>query len=144
METINDFSCCFVEPITKKKKTQHWYVRIAKDGITIANPYKPIQLTLQYEKYTEFNMIDATYHNGGVEVEGHFKSDTFDMTVYYKDYYEDENDEDKITSQDGNIQVNTQSMNFSFPVPYNLAKALIKIGQGITTDLEGAISVRNY
>jgi hypothetical protein len=35
-------------------------------------------------------------------------------------------------------------MNFSFPVPYDLAKALIKLGQGITTDLDGAINIKNY
>lgn len=141
MEAINNFSCSFLEIVTKKK-VQHWYISIHKDGMTIANHYKPIQLTLHYEKYPEFSMIDATYHHGGVEVEGHFKSDKFEITVYYKDYYEDEDDEDKITSQDGNIQVNTESMNFSFPVPYDLAKALIKLGQGITNDLEGAINVK--
>ena len=37
-----------------------------------------------------------------------------------------------------------KNINFSFPVSYNLAKALIKLGQGITTDLEGAIHVKNY
>lgn len=143
MEAINDFSCSFIEIVTKKK-VQHWYVRITKDGMSISNPYKPIQLTLQYEKYPEFSMIDATYHAGGVEVEGHFRSDKFEMTVYYKDYYEDEDDDNLITSQDGNILVNVNSMNFSFPVPYNLAKALIKLGQGITSDLVGAINVKNY
>jgi hypothetical protein len=141
METIQYFSCSFSE-IVSKKKVQHWYISIHKDGMTIANNYKPIQLTFQYEKYPEFSMIDATWHSGGVEVEGHFKSDKFEMTVYYKDYYEDEDDEDKITSQDGNILVNVNSMNFSFPVQYHLAKALIQLGQGITTDLEGAIDVR--
>jgi hypothetical protein len=141
MEAINDFSCFFMD-YSIKKKVRHWYIRISKDGMSISNPYKPIQLTLQYEKYPEFSMIDATYHAGGVEVEGHFESDKFKMTVYYKDYYEDDGDE--ITHQDGNILVNTDSMNFSFPVPYNLAKALIKLGQGITTQLEGAIHVKNY
>jgi hypothetical protein len=141
MEAINNFSCYFIEIVTKKK-VQHWYISIHKDGMTIANNYKPIQLTLQYDKYPEFSMIDATWHAGGVEVEGHFRSDKFEMTVYYKDYYEDEDDDDKITSQDGCIQVNVNSMNFSFPVPYNLAKALIQVGQGITTDLEGAMNVK--
>lgn len=141
METINDFSCSFVE-VVSKERSQIWYMRVAKDGISISNPYKPIQLTLQYDKYPTFTMIDATYHHGGVEVEGHLKCDTFEMTVYYKDYYED--DTDVITSQDGNILVNTGSMNVSFPVPYNLAKALVNIGQGITTDLTGAFNVKNY
>ena len=143
MEAINDFSCSFLEIVTKKK-IQHWYVRITKDSMTIANPYKPIQLTLQYDEHPEFSMLDATYNGGGVEVQGNFKSDKFEMTVYYKDYYEDEDDEDKISSQDGNIQINMKNINFSFPVSYNLAKALIKLGQGITTDLEGAIHVKNY
>jgi hypothetical protein len=140
MEVINDFSCYFIE--TSEKNNTYWYVRIAKDEMSISNPYKPIQLTLQYEKYPEFSMIDATYHNGGVEVEGHFKSDKFEIIVYYKDYYED--DSHVFTSQDGAIQVNVDSMNFSFPVPYNLAKALIQLGQGITSDLEGAINLKNY
>ncbi len=134
MEAMNSFSCSFMDD------SNNWYVRIDKESMSISNPYKPIQLTLQYEKYPEFSMIDATYRAGGVEVEGHFNSDKFEMTVYYKDYYEDDSDE--ITSQDGCIQVNVNSMNFSFPVPYNLAKALIQVGQGITTDLEGAMNVK--
>lgn len=134
MEAIQDFSCSFMED------SKHWYLRICKESISIGNPYKPIQLTLQYEKYPEFSMIDATYHAGGVEVEGHFRTDNFEMTVYYKDYYEDDSDE--ISYQDGNILVNVNCMNFSFPVPYDLAKALIKLGQGITIDLDGAINVK--
>lgn len=133
MEGIKDFSCSFQEEDTS------WYLRIVKDGITIQNPYAPINLTLNYEKYPEFTMIDATYHAGGVEVEGHFKSDKFEMTVYYKDYYK--YDSDEITHQDGNILVNNESMNFSFPVPYSLAKGLIKLGQGIT-EIDDAKNVK--
>ena len=138
MEAINDFSCCFADK-SIRKKVQHWYIRVSKDGMSISNPYTPIQLTLNYEKYPEFSIIDATYHAGGVEVEGHFKSDKFEMTVYYKDYYDD--DSDIVTHRDGCIQVNMDSMNFSFPVPYYLAKGLIRLGKG-TTDLEDAINVR--
>ena len=142
METINDFSCSFMDDSNDKK--QLWYIRISKDGMSISNPYAPIQLTLHYEKYPEFSMIDATYRAGGVEVEGHFRSDKFEMTVYCKDYYADYSDYDNITSQDGCILVNTDTMNFSFPVPYNLAKGVIQLGKGVTTDLEGAINVKNY
>ena len=128
MESINDYRCCFSDEDNKI----HWYLRIDKESMSIQNLYKPIQLTLQYDKYPAFNMIDATYHAGGVEVEGHFKTDKFEMTVYYKDYYED--DSDKITKQDGCILVNVNSINFSFPVPYDLTKALIKVGQGFIAE----------
>ena len=139
MEAFTNFTCSFMEILNKKQKHQ-WFIRISKDGMSINNPYAPIQLTLNYDTYPEFSMIDATYHGGGVEVEGRFKSEMFLMTVYYKDYYED--DSDVITHQDGCIHIKTDSMNFNFPVPYNLAKGLIQLGQG-DTNLEGAVYVRN-
>ena len=137
MDSIKEFSCSFY-PIDKK---EIWYLRvIAEDCIMISEYYSSLQLSLKFKEYPEVIEEPTVWHGGGVDHSIVFKSNGFDMTVYYKEYYEDDNDENKITSFDGFIMIQHNNLSFGYHIPYDVAKGLCNLAKG-ETDLTNAHNI---